>query len=117
MRRLPSPARTLVLCLLTASASALSGCASHGTAVPQPFPTPGGSGPAARVATPASPEAPVPDAAPDAFPLPPVTSMAAEGVVSTALHLLGTRYRNGGADPDGFDCSGFVQYVFAQQGV
>jgi cell wall-associated NlpC family hydrolase len=41
----------------------------------------------------------------------------AEGVVSTAMHLLGTPYRNGGADPDGFDCSGFVQYVFAQQGV
>jgi len=46
-----------------------------------------------------------------------VPSMAAEGIVSTALHLVGTRYRNGGADPEGFDCSGFVQYVFAQQGV
>jgi cell wall-associated NlpC family hydrolase len=46
-----------------------------------------------------------------------LTSMVAEGVVSTALHLLGTRYRNGGTDPDGFDCSGFVQHVYAQQGV
>jgi cell wall-associated NlpC family hydrolase len=46
-----------------------------------------------------------------------VPSMVAEGIVSTALHLVGTRYRNGGADPEGFDCSGFVQYVFAQQGV
>ncbi len=43
--------------------------------------------------------------------------MVADGIVSTAMHLLGTRYRNGGSDPDGFDCSGFVQYVFAQQGV
>jgi len=34
-----------------------------------------------------------------------------------ALQLRGTPYRNGGADPSGFDCSGLVQYVFAQHGV
>jgi cell wall-associated NlpC family hydrolase len=38
-------------------------------------------------------------------------------ITGTALQLRGTRYRNGGADPSGFDCSGFVQYVFAQHGV
>jgi cell wall-associated NlpC family hydrolase len=43
--------------------------------------------------------------------------MVMEGILSTAVHLVGTPYRSGGADPDGFDCSGFVQYVFAQQGV
>jgi len=37
--------------------------------------------------------------------------------VSTALALQGTRYRNGGSDPSGFDCSGFVQWTFNQHGV
>jgi cell wall-associated NlpC family hydrolase len=38
-------------------------------------------------------------------------------VVGTALSLRGAPYRNGGGDPSGFDCSGFVAYVFAQQGL
>ena len=40
-----------------------------------------------------------------------------ESLLRTATDLLGTPYRNGGSTVDGFDCSGFVQYVFAQQGV
>lgn len=35
-------------------------------------------------------------------------------LVATALGLRGVPYRNGGSDPSGFDCSGFVQWVFAQ---
>ena len=38
-------------------------------------------------------------------------------LVGTALDLRGIRYRNGGADLQGFDCSGFTQYVFARHGV
>jgi len=42
---------------------------------------------------------------------------AGYSITGTALELRGRPYRNGGADPSGFDCSGFVQYVFAQHGV
>jgi cell wall-associated NlpC family hydrolase len=38
-------------------------------------------------------------------------------VTETALALRGIPYRNGGADLNGFDCSGFVWYVFAQHGL
>ncbi len=39
------------------------------------------------------------------------------GVVGIAMQYLGTPYAYGGSDPSGFDCSGFVSYVFAQVGV
>ena len=37
--------------------------------------------------------------------------------LASALGFQGVRYRNGGSDPSGFDCSGLVQYVFAQHGI
>jgi cell wall-associated NlpC family hydrolase len=40
-----------------------------------------------------------------------------QGLLATALDLRGTPYRNGGSDPSGFDCSGFVQWVFARHGM
>jgi peptidoglycan DL-endopeptidase CwlO len=39
------------------------------------------------------------------------------GVVGIAMQYLGIPYVYGGASPSGFDCSGFVMYVFGQIGV
>jgi cell wall-associated NlpC family hydrolase len=44
----------------------------------------------------------------------PVDSARAAAVVAEAKALLGKPYRFGGALPDGFDCSGFVLYVYRQ---
>jgi cell wall-associated NlpC family hydrolase len=89
-----------------AAAAIATACASSG-AVPRPFPTPNAGpvlpakGDQPEHSTPASPNHRI-----DAF-----------AMADTALALRGTPYRNGGSDPTGFDCSGFVQYVFAQHGI
>jgi peptidoglycan DL-endopeptidase CwlO len=73
------------------------GCATTG-AVPRPFPQPG------------------PPPPPDVSSAGSTASGERAPLVGTALSLRGAPYRDGGGDPSGFDCSGFVAYVFAQQG-
>jgi cell wall-associated NlpC family hydrolase len=82
------------------------GCAATG-ARPEPFPRPSSGNPSPR---------PVPD--PSRAPgLATGAALSGYEVSGTALGLRGVRYKNGGADPGGFDCSGLVQYVFAQHGL
>ena len=38
-------------------------------------------------------------------------------VINTGKTLIGTPYVWGGCTPGGFDCSGFIQYIFAQNGI
>ena len=91
----------LILIAVTTAACATTG----GTPRPRPFPG-----------------APVP---PPSTPLPtagapvvvPAVPAARDAIVSTALTLRGVPYRNGGSNPSGFDCSGLVQWVFAQNGI
>lgn len=41
-----------------------------------------------------------------------------QDIIQTAKHQLGVRYRRGGDRPEvGFDCSGFVSWVLAQNGI
>ncbi len=80
--------------LLTGLAGA---CASRGPVRPEPFPRPGASAKRPGEATTVTP--------------------LGSAVVTAALQLQGVPYAPGGSTPDGFDCSGFVQYVFATEGI
>jgi cell wall-associated NlpC family hydrolase len=124
MRRTDRSPRLGVLALALAAASAA--CASTG-AIPKPFPMPSASSgvsapPAPPVAGPVDPAytpRPVPGLPPERAGKNPARGSGIDGyaLAGAALSLRGIPYRNGGSDPNGFDCSGFTQYVFSQFGV
>ena len=96
--------RPLVLVSLVVLSVLATGCAAKGPVVATPRPFPGATVPPRTV--------PIPEGERET-----ASTGIPPAVVSLAMSLRGTPYRNGGSDPAGFDCSGFVQWVFAQQGV
>ena len=90
--------------VLLAAALTASACARRGGPPPR---FPGAIAPPAR-----------PAGAPPVPPSEPAADAGAARLIATdALMLQGSPYRNGGTTPDGFDCSGLVQYVFGRHGI
>lgn len=61
----------------------------------------------------AAPSKRAPDSAGAARPL----TLAQSRIVATALKYVGAPYARGGTSPAGFDCSGFVMFVYGRHGV
>src|SRR6266545_1899973 len=95
-----------------------AGACATGGGVPRPFP--GAALPPGATERAETPPEPAPTPADAARPSPDAartfTVRDAAALISTALSFRGIPYRNGGSDPSGFDCSGFVQYVYARHG-
>jgi cell wall-associated NlpC family hydrolase len=96
------------LLILVILPGALAGCASR---QPRILVLPPRADATAESPAPAEPSVPLPS--PEAA----TAAAAGSAIVRTAETVLGTPYRDGGALPDGFDCSGLVTYVFARNGI
>ena len=98
----------LIVVSTLGAACATTRTTGKGPNVPRPFP--GAPSPPSTSDVPATAGAP-------SIATPPTLIDTVPAVVTTALTLRGMPYRNGGSQPsDGFDCSGLVQWVFAQHG-
>ena len=85
----------------------LGACTMVGGPTSEPAPAPGPPVVAAPIPT----SSPGPDASDGS-----AATLTAE-VVSVAVESIGTPYVWGGTGDDGFDCSGLIQYAYAQSGI
>lgn len=120
--------------MMSLAALVSAACATSGNPVPRPFPgaavvsmpadpdgqttsgTIGGSTSAADGASTSAPSGATVDRPVDQNDLR-GRRFDGRAVAEFALGFRGVPYRLGGSDPGGFDCSGLVQYVFAQYGI
>lgn len=63
------------------------------------------------------PEPDTPEPAGDTVAQPVASAGGAAKLIANAKQFLGTPYKWGGTSPLGFDCSGFVQYVYKNAGI
>jgi cell wall-associated NlpC family hydrolase len=111
--------RNTAVLLALVSAIATAACGSKTTTVQTPVPRPF---PGAPLPPNAPPNGTAPPPAIAVAPTEPADSVPNTGsasldaLLATAMSFQGTPYKNGGSDPEGFDCSGFVQWVYSRHG-